>query len=132
MDLTGLRSQCRINAAEVDSDIIVKGTGMLPYTTVISGREIPGTLNDVMFIPSLRYNLMSVKKIVKRGGRVTFDDKGGKILFGDRLVAVAGEIGNLYWVTMRSRRGEANQCQSTQVVSGLASSFEPRVDGERL
>ena len=46
-------------------------------------------LNDVIFVPELRYNLLSVSKLLKHGFSVTFSGNSGKIIENGKIFAFA-------------------------------------------
>ena len=54
-------------------------------------------LNDVLYVPELTYNLLSVSMAVEKGMTVTFNDR--RCIIKDtnqRLITVATKVGNLY------------------------------------
>lgn len=57
-----------------------------------------GRLKDVLYVPDLAYNLLSVPKVTEAGKEVTFDDNQGVITDdqGD-TVGMASKIGSLYY-----------------------------------
>ena len=44
-------------------------------------------LNDVICVPGLAHNLISVAKVLKHGGSVIFSKKSGKIMDGKRILS---------------------------------------------
>ena len=56
-------------------------------------------LRDVLYVPKLSYNLLSVTKASESGKVIKFDDTSCQILNKrDRLIAVATKMGNLYYL----------------------------------
>ena len=54
-------------------------------------------LNDVLYVPELTYNLLSVSKAVEKGITVTFNERGCVIKDTNQsLITVATKVGNLY------------------------------------
>ena len=54
-------------------------------------------LNDVLYVPELTYNLLSVSKAVEKGITVTFNERGCVIKdTNQRLITVATKVSNLY------------------------------------
>ena len=54
-------------------------------------------LIDVLYVPELTYNLLSVSKAVEKGITVTFNERGCVIKdTNQRLITVATKVGNLY------------------------------------
>ena len=55
-------------------------------------------LQDILYVPNLSYNLISVSKAVKAEKIVKFDGKYGQIkIMNGELTAIATQIGNLYY-----------------------------------
>ena len=48
------------------------GVGDVPIITVHEGREMPGTLTNVLYVPKLAVNLLSVPQLVQKGMDVNF------------------------------------------------------------
>ena len=84
-------------------------------------------LQDVFYVPSLSYNLVSVSKATKSGKTVTFDEDGCHILDEcQKLIANAKRVGNLYYLgavhTSDLDRSEIDskpywaKCEQTQMI----------------
>ena len=57
-------------------------------------------LNDVLFVPKLSYNLVSVTKVTVVGLNVSFDDNECRIAHADDVViAVGKKVGSLFHLT---------------------------------
>lgn len=54
------------------------------------------TIYDVLFVPNLTTNLLSVSQIVKRGSQVDFDATGCEISNDGKVIATAQQIDNIY------------------------------------
>ena len=67
--------------------VCVKSTG---------GRTVRCELRDVLYVPDLRFNLLSVSKVVKGGKSVKFSETGCEIIKGSRVVASGRKRGSLY------------------------------------
>ena len=73
--------------------------------TVSLMMKLPGNecrkcnLRDVLYVPNLSYNVVSVSKAVKAGKIVEFDVKHGQIKSVEgKLTAIGTQIGNLYYI----------------------------------
>ena len=56
-------------------------------------------LHNVLYVPKLSYNLLSVTKVSEHGKVIKFDDSGCQILNKhDKHIAVASKLGNLYYL----------------------------------
>ena len=65
-------------------------------------------MRDVLYVPKLSYNLLSVTKTSESGKIIKFDDTSCQILNKrDRLIAVATKMGNLYY--LQCKEVEKNQ-----------------------
>jgi hypothetical protein len=69
-----------------------------------NGEKVEITLNDVLFVPELETNLISVNKIVNNDFSVIFNDSGCKINFKNTNVAVAIKYGNLFKLKMAEEK----------------------------
>lgn len=60
------------------------------------GNRTSVEIADVLFIPEIKGNLISVKRLAEKGYKVNFNDKQCEISKGDKQVAVGDISGNLY------------------------------------
>ena len=80
------------------------------------GRTLIGRLNDVLYVPKLAYNLLSVSKMTEMGKRIHFNDIEGRVISDDgELVAIALKTGNLYY--LNCERIDGNVVNATNTVS---------------
>ena len=71
-----------------------RGTVFL-YRILPGGKEKLCHLNDVLFVPKLSYNLLSVTKVTGVGFNVSFDDNECRIAHaGDVVIAVGKKVGS--------------------------------------
>ena len=62
------------------------------------GKSKVGRLSDVLYVPTLAYNLLSVTKATEAGKKVTFGDtRAEKVDDPGEVVAVASKAGSLYY-----------------------------------
>ena len=60
------------------------GTGAVEIKLELPGGESKiGRLNEVLYVPTLPYNLLSVAKATEAGKTVTFGETQGKIVDGE-------------------------------------------------
>ena len=82
----------------------VKGEGeIILNVRTVSGGHRKCTLKNVLFVPDISHNLLSVPKISAGGKLVQFSDKICKITDGCTTLAFGTKIGNLYALTEGSR-----------------------------
>ena len=75
------------------------GIGDVILNLVVNGKNKRRRLRDVLYVPQLVYNLLSVSKATETGKRVKFSSEGLKILdCDDRVIAVGVKRGNLYYL----------------------------------
>ena len=56
-------------------------------------------LQDVLLVPKLTYNLLSVSKVAKKGIKVIFNERGCVIKDqNQKLITVADKLGSLYYI----------------------------------
>ena len=88
------------------------------------GGEINGTsdrgvnvlMKDVYYIPDLRENLLSVRRLTKSGLEVRFQDNKALILRRNEVVATATQYGDLYEIIIEVKnKGSANVCNVEKV-----------------
>ena len=61
------------------SELLVKGKGKVKAVSIVNGEKLTVYLQDVLFVPNLSCNLISVNKCRQNGMRITFDsDKSGR------------------------------------------------------
>ena len=76
------------------------GQGIVKLTISLSnGKTKECKLNDVLFVPNLSYNLLSVSKAAETGKITEFDETQCQILgTNKRIIAVAKRTGSLYYL----------------------------------
>ena len=73
-----------------------RGTVVLELTEV-GGKASRRKLHEVLYVPDLSYNLLSVSKAAKAGKVVKFTETGCEILDSNKkVIAVATRVGSLY------------------------------------
>lgn len=82
--------------------------GTVLATTVVSGRESRITFSNALYVPDLKYNLISVSRMRKAGAKVVFQDAKVTISKDGVVVAEGLEEGGLYWLTCKTRNITAN------------------------
>ncbi|UYV72199.1 hypothetical protein LAZ67_9002155 [Cordylochernes scorpioides] len=104
-----------VDLREVSSDPIMtesgtteaKGYGHIFIQTSIHNESIEIKLNNVLYVPNVRRNLLSVSKIEENGNRVTFRNMVARVFNPEnRIIAEATNVNGLYIVkgkTLNSR-----------------------------
>ena len=66
------------------------------------GKTITGRLHDVLYVPELAYNLLSISKVTKLGKRVDFYKSHCNIIDdNERIIATGTKRGDLYYLCCR-------------------------------
>lgn len=68
---------------------------------VESNLGVPGSLENVLYIPDAVYNILSVRRIQACGMTVVFDQDGTKILHGNNMVATGKPFNGLIGITFK-------------------------------
>ena len=76
------------------------GVGDVVLNLVVDGKIKKRRLRDVLYIPRLAYNLLSISKTTETGKKIKFGSDGLQFLDCDRrVVAVGVKKGSLYYLT---------------------------------
>lgn len=96
-------NKSRLNLANNSTtEIVATGTVSLSVDIFGEKKELP--VNDVMYVPDLRTNLLSVGKITDKGCEVIFNKNNAFIVDSEGEIKLAAErIGDLYYVRERNR-----------------------------
>lgn len=79
------------------SKALVKCTGNLNLTTVVEEKKFDVLVKDVLYVPQVATNLLSVSQLIKNGNKVIFGSDGCKIFNKDALlIGVARLVDNMY------------------------------------
>ena len=99
-------------------EVTGQGTVVLEMAST-SGKMSRCKLHEVLYVPDLSYNLLSVSKAVEAGKVVEFSETSCQILDANRKpITVAMRVGNLYYLNCLTDRQQAhaadNQSQQTK------------------
>lgn len=90
------------NNAMVD----VVGVGEVPITTVVDGKQLEGKLTNVLYVPDLATNLISVRQLISKGMEVTFAKDRCNIISPDGEVLGKAKLdGKLFKLQMGDIKG---------------------------
>ena len=103
---SNLNSSNEKNVAVGDGKFLnVEGEGeIILNVRSVSGAHRKCTLKNVLYVPEMSHNLLSVPKISAGGKVVQFTDKLCKITDGYTTLAYGRKVGNLYILAEGSRR----------------------------
>lgn len=95
-ELKPLKKPVEIAVAKNGQSIVAHHSGTVRLQSVVNGKCIPCVVTNVLYVPSLRFNLFSVLNVEKRGMRVVFDNGRVNIYNGSEIVATGARRGKLY------------------------------------
>lgn len=105
--MSSLDNPVEINVAKDNESIVAKNVGVVQG---VSNKGIDITMKDVLYAPTLRDNLLSVRKLTKAGLKVNFVKNKAMILKDGEEIASAYLRGNLYELTLTHKENGAFIC----------------------
>jgi hypothetical protein len=95
------------------------GTGDVAVELILeNGKTKRCRLHDVLYVPELTYNLLSVSKATEAGKRVRFHSNECKILDEhENVVATATKRGSLYYLACQKVKPQVNQAYTSNAGS---------------
>lgn len=118
-ELRPLKKPVEIAVAKDGESIVAKQSGTVKVVSVVDGKSIDCTVNDVLYVPQLRCNLFSVLKVEKAGMRVVFEDGKAKIFNNSELVACGARRDKLYELDFYSL--DQSACETSLLSCGRIS-----------
>lgn len=88
-----------ISVAKKNQRIVARHRGKLTVKTFFDGKYTHRTLDNVLYVPDLYCNLMSVRHLTKIGYEVKFENDCARIMRNGKTQFVAHSNGRLYEVT---------------------------------
>ena len=77
-------------------------------------------LLDVLYVPSLAYNLLSVSKAAEKGKETVFNEKGCEIVSASgTVIAKAQHYGNLYYLDCTSNKQTSSNTETERPVASM-------------
>lgn len=89
---------------------VVHATGKGDVDLIIdrNGKEKPCRLENVLYVPNLKYSLVSISSLIDRGMKVSFSREGSHITMNGHTVAIGVRSGNLF--SLKTRGLFSNEC----------------------
>lgn len=91
-----LPNPVNISVAKSGETITAVRAGNIKGYVNVEGTIQTCTLKNVLYVPKLRYNLFSVRRLEQFGLRTTFENKKAVIQSGNKIVAIAKRTNTLY------------------------------------
>lgn len=88
-----------ISVAKKNQRIVAKHRGSITVKSFFDGKYTHRTMKNVLYVPDLHCNLMSVRNLTKNGYEVKFENDCARIMKNGKTQFVAHSNGRLYEVT---------------------------------
>lgn len=96
--------EIEISVAKRNQKLVSKQHGNIMIKTFHNGDSKTRKMKNVLFVPGLKCNLLSIRNLTKRGFKVTFDEDLAYIKLNGKTEFVAHANGKLYEVTFQVER----------------------------
>lgn len=124
-DAVNLIKPTPIGCAKEGEMLSATKKGNLEIAVKENCNDVPFNLQDVLYVPDLKENLLSVNQFDEAGCRIIFENREVKIFHNDILIARAPAVGNLYKVRYRLRNeigtNVANNVENANVANDVES-----------
>jgi len=105
-----------------DSTFRILGKGTIKLRTYVNGEQKTITLDNVIYAPELKSNLISVSKLGSRGASIIFDKTRASIRSADGTeIIFATRFGQLYMINIEDALIYANIAQCSQKPASFAT-----------
>lgn len=121
-DLMMLKNPIKIAIAKDRSYIEAIGIGNVNVLSYVNGKTVKCTIKNVLYVPNLRRNLLSVKKLEMCDIKVIFGNGEVQLLSGKNLIGI-GTRNNLYEISFKVSR---NECLSIEVEDEMTKLWHKR------
>lgn len=122
-DFMYLKNPINIAVAKNNNFMIATGVGNINMYSNVYGKEVKCTVKNVFYVPSLRRNLLSVKRLEMAGIRVVFAD-GQVCLYNNKILIGLGYRNNLYEISFRVQNVE---CLNTETENDVTKIWHKRL-----
>lgn len=104
-DLMMLKNPIKIAIAKDKNYIEAIGIGNINVLSYVNGKTVKCIIKNVLYVPNLRKNLLSVRKLEMYDMKVVFENGKVKLLNGKILIGI-GSRNNLYEISFKVLRSE--------------------------
>lgn len=126
-EVEALENSCEINMAN-GKRVTAERAGKMSGK---SNENVPLTISEILFVPELRCNLMSVKKLTSKGITVTYFEKFALLKKNEMVIGVAKLNGNLYELIVNVKKNE-DKTEKFLVHEASGGEIQPVVHEEKL
>lgn len=110
-ELLMLNNPIKIAVAKNDNFISAVGVGQIKVKSNVRGKDIDCTIKNVFYVPELRKNLLSVKKLEMSNIKIVFE-KGQVKLFKNQDLIALGKRDRLYEISFKLMN---KQCLNVEI-----------------
>ena len=107
-----LKELVNIKVAKTGQTLISRKTGDIKASSIVDNSEMSITIKDVLLMPDLEFNLLSIRKLDMNGYRIDFENGKGSIIKGNKIVAVAHRKFKLHEMDLLTGEEKVNSCLS--------------------
>ncbi|KRT79525.1 hypothetical protein AMK59_7638 [Oryctes borbonicus] len=112
-ELLMLKEPIQIAVAKSNNYMNAVGVGIIKVKSKINNEEIDCTIKNVFYVPNLRRNLLSVKRLGQAEIKVVFDSNEVKLYSKTRKLIGIGHRDNLYEISFKVTNNECvMECMS--------------------
>lgn len=105
-DLIMLSNPIQIAVAKNDKFLLATGVGNIEVISYVNNQATNCVLKNVLFVPNLRKNLLSVKRLEMANIKVVFNEGFVKIIHKEQGLIAIGERKNLYEIGFKLQDSE--------------------------
>lgn len=117
INIKKLSNPVNIKIAKSGIFLQAKQAGDIEVVSTVKGKENTIIIKDVLIVPGLQNNLLSVPKLEINGFRVIFENRKGLIEKNNVLVAVAlRQKSKIYLLSFKYKEANANACMLTETL----------------
>lgn len=113
-DLLMLKEPIKIAVAKSNSFLMAMGVGNIKVLSIVGKEEIKCTIKNVFYVPQLRKNLLSVKKLEMMNIKVIFENCKVKLMDKNNRLLGIGKRTNLYEISFKLLSSECLNVESLE------------------
>lgn len=103
--LKKLENPINIAVAKNDHYLQAEGIGNIYVVSYVNDKQVKYNIQNVLYVPSLRKNLLSVKRLGMCNIKVVFENDEVKLFYNDNMIGI-GYRNNLYEIAFEIVKGE--------------------------
>jgi len=108
-----LQEPIKIRVAKAGEELVGKIVGDVRAISVFNGQVSNCIIKNVIYVPDLRANLLSVGRIEKNGLKVVFEVGMVRIFLGSKVIPIGVQDGNLYKIKLKLASSKITQANMT-------------------